>query len=165
MDAVSLLLQDHRHVKDLFRDFEVAPTGQPEQRRRIAEQIVRELTIHERIEEELFYPAFERATGPKGADRVEHSKEEHALVDSLLDQLRQIDLDDPQFEGVMRVLRENVEHHIEDEETKMLPVARERMAAELVGLGEDMLEYKRSLQDELGATTNMQEPKRHEQAH
>lgn len=149
MDAVQLLRQDHEKVKNLFFDFEMAPAGQPEQRRRLAEQIIRELMVHERIEEEIFYPAFRRAMGAQGQDTVEHSKEEHQLVDSLIEQLSAIDLDDPDFEGLMRILRENVEHHIQDEETKMLTKARERMAPDLLGLGADMLEYKETLLREL----------------
>jgi hypothetical protein len=151
MDAVNLLLEDHQKVKNLFFDFEMAPLGQPEARRAIAERIIRELMVHERIEEEIFYPAFRNMLGGQGKETVEHSKEEHALVDSLIEQLSEIDLDDPGFDGLMRILRENVEHHIQDEETKMLPLARERMATELDGLGADMVEYKQTLLRELDA--------------
>lgn len=149
MDAVQLIRADHERVKGLFKDLEVAPAGQPEARRAIAETILRELMVHERIEEEILYPAYRRAMGNEGKATVEHSKEEHELVDSLIEQLQAIDLDDPKFDATFLVLRENVEHHIRDEETKMLPKAQERMAADLLGLAADMLEYKDSLMREL----------------
>lgn len=157
MDAVALIKQDHEKVKNLFFDFEMAPLGQPEARRSLAETIIRELMVHERIEEEIFYPAFRQMLGSAAQETVEHSKEEHALVDSLVEQLAAIDLDDPSFDGMMKVLQENVEHHIRDEEAKMLPLARERMGPELAGLGADMLEYKEALQRELKETPRREE--------
>ena len=165
MDAVQLIRQDHEKVKNLFFDFEMAPAGQPEQRRRLAEQIIRELMVHERIEEEIFYPAFRAAMGAQAEGTVEHSKEEHELVDSLIAQLSAIDLDHPDFEGLMKILRENVEHHIQEEEEKMLTKARDRMGDDLLGLGADMLEYKETLLRELQRQKEDQTaPKREQRA-
>ncbi|HEX2023026.1 MAG TPA: hemerythrin domain-containing protein [Candidatus Thermoplasmatota archaeon] len=157
MDAVEMLKQDHRLVEDLFRQWEQAPAGQPEARREIAERIVRELMVHERVEEEIFYPAFKKGAGEFGREEVDHSKEEHLLVDSLLGQLEELDLEDPEFEATFLTLKENVMHHVEDEETKMFPVARQVMADKLGPLADDMRQYKASL-------TRQTEPRRQEDA-
>lgn len=156
MDAVQLIRQDHEKVKNLFFDFEMAPAGQPEQRRHLAEQIIRELMVHERIEEEIFYPAFRDAMGKRAQGDVEHALEEHHLVDTLIAQLTAIDLNDPDFEGLMRVLRENVEHHIQDEEESMLTKARDVMGDDVARVGADMLEYKQTLLRELEAQKSEQ---------
>lgn len=160
MDAVKLLQQDHEQVKMLFHDYEMAPVGQPERRRELAEEIVRELMVHERIEEDIFYPAFRKALGGPGLKEVEHAKEEHELVDSLIEQLQVISFDDPDFDATMKVLKENVEHHIEDEEEKMFPMAKARMANELLTLGADMVEYKQALVRELKDGVKAQPPRR-----
>jgi hemerythrin superfamily protein len=145
MDAVQLLKSDHVKVKGLFQDWSMAPSAQPERKRAVAEKIIQELMVHERVEEEIFYPAFKQALGKQGEEEVEHSKEEHALVDSLIEELEALDVDAPDFEDTMRELQENVLHHIKDEEEKMFPLAQKWMAPQLGQLGKDMMEYKQSL--------------------
>lgn len=144
-DPVKMLKQDHERVKGLFRQWEAAPAGQPERRRALVMQILQELVVHERIEEDVFYPAFREAAGKKGMEIVDHSHEEHETVDNLVDQLQATDIHDPQFEGLMKLVIENVEHHIQEEEEKMLPRAYETMETRLESLGETMAELKESL--------------------
>lgn len=145
-DAVDMLKQDHERVKRLFQQWEAAPAGQPDRRRQLVHQIIQELVVHERIEEDVFYPAFRDAAGKKGKDIIAHSHEEHEVVDNLVDQLQQTDPDDPQFEGLMKLVRENVEHHIQEEEEKMLPMAPDILDADrMEELTETMTELKESL--------------------
>lgn len=148
-DPVEMLKQDHARVKGLFRKWEAAPAGQPERRRELVVQIIRELVVHERIEEDVFYPAFRQAAGAKGKEIVAHSHMEHEVVDNLVDQLQQTDLDDPQFEGLLRLVIENVEHHIQEEEEKMLPKAHDVLGADrLEELAGAMMELKEGLIDQ-----------------
>lgn len=151
MDAVSLLKDDHAKVKALFAEYFELPAAQPERRRGLAEKILRELLIHERIEEEIFYPAF-KATGKEARDETEHAKEEHEIVDSLVNQLMEVDPDDERFEATFRVLHENVLHHIKDEEEKMLPMSERRIGtSRLQALGREMMTYKDALVQQLAA--------------
>ena len=148
MDAITLLKQDHDKVKELFRELETLPAAQPERRLKLAETIIAELMVHERIEEEIFYPAVQNA-GETGEEEVEHSIEEHALVDSLIAQLEEVDLASPDFEATVRVLKENVFHHIHDEEEKMFPYAKKRLAGKLEKLGAEMVQYKEQVKREM----------------
>ena len=162
MDAITLLKQDHDSVKEMLRQLEQMPKGQPEQRLQLAERIIHELMVHERIEEEIFYPAVEQA-GEKGQEEVEHSIEEHALVDNIIAQLEAVDLSSDDFEGTVRVLKENVFHHIKDEEEKMFPYAKKRLAGKLEKLGSEMVAHKERVKAELardGLKTGMPEPKK-----
>lgn len=153
MDAVSLLKQDHTKVKELFAEFFELPAAQPERRRELAEKILQELLVHERIEEEIFYPAF-KATGKDAREETDHAKEEHELVDSLVNQLMELDLDDPEFDATLKVLHENVLHHISDEESRMLPAAQQRMGtSRMQALGREMMTYKEELTRQLAAPT------------
>jgi hemerythrin superfamily protein len=149
MDAITLLKQDHVKVKSLLREFE-AYKGSEEPKRRIAEQIVRELMAHETIEEQVFYPAFKEAAKredeKEDVELVAESKQEHRVVDLLLDELQALDLDDEDFDAKMKVLQENVEHHIQEEEEKMFPAAKKLLTpAKLDELGDVMQELKTSL--------------------
>ena len=148
MDAIDLLKQDHDAVKDLLRQVTSMGEGQPEEKRRLAEKIVREMMVHERIEEDLFYPAFRKAADEKGKDLVAESKEEHHVVDTIMDELQGVELDAREFDAKLKVLKENVEHHIKEEEDEMFPQARKILAGQLDQLGQDMKELKESLRRE-----------------
>ena len=151
MDAIALLKDDHSKVKSLLAEYFELPAAQPERKRALAEKILQELLVHERIEEEIFYPAF-KATGKDAREETEHAKEEHELVDSLVNQLMEISVDDERFDATFAVLRENVEHHIKDEEEKMLPAAQKHMGtSRLQALGRDMMTYKDELTRQLNA--------------
>ncbi|HVM46097.1 MAG TPA: hemerythrin domain-containing protein [Candidatus Thermoplasmatota archaeon] len=161
MDAITLLKQDHDRVKEMLRQLEQMPAGQPEQRRALAETIIAELMVHERIEEEIFYPAV-AAAGETGEEEVEHSIEEHALVDNIIAQLEAVDLASSDFEGTVRVLKENVFHHIKDEEEKMFPYAKKKLAGKLDKLGTQMSAYKAQIEREMERDGLMGAPLRKE---
>jgi hemerythrin superfamily protein len=149
MDAIELLKQDHVKVKGLLREYE--SVKESDQRKRlVAEQVIRELMIHETIEEQVFYPAFRKAADEEGRELVAEAKEEHHVVDLLIEELQEVDLDAEDFDAKMKVLKENVEHHIEEEEDEMFPDARKMLGAEkLDELGEIMSELKESLAREV----------------
>ena len=149
MDAVSLLQQDHKLVKQLFQEYDALPAAQPERKRALAERIIRELMVHERIEEEIFYPAFRAGADQEGKELVAESKEEHHVVDLILEELQSVDLDAEDFDAKFKVLKENVEHHIEEEETEMFPDAQKRMKTKLAALGDEMERYKMELAEQL----------------
>jgi hemerythrin superfamily protein len=135
MDALELLKQDHKKVKDLF---EQAESGEGKEQRKVFEQIKKELETHTRIEENVFYPAMEKYEELK--DMVLESYEEHKQVKTLLREMDDLVTDSEKFEPKLKVLKENVEHHAEEEEEgKMFPKIRELLDnAALEQLGQEL---------------------------
>jgi len=118
MDIVQLIKQDHRKVKGLFRRFQQGGNGSG--RQRIAEQIIEELSRHATMEEQLIYPLL-RARDEKHDDDVLEALEEHHVAKATLLELDKMSVDDERYEAKMKVLSESIKHHIEEEETKLLP--------------------------------------------
>jgi hemerythrin-like domain-containing protein len=138
MNAVRLLKDDHKKVKGLFREYEGAGERAYKTKLGIAEQVFTELEVHTKIEEEIFYPAV-RAKGGELKDVVSESLEEHHVVDVLMAELKALDPEDERYDAKFKVLTENVEHHIEEEETEMLPDAEKKLGdADMERLGEQM---------------------------
>ena len=127
MDALELLKQDHAKVKELLEKAESAEQGK--ERTAIFEKIKTELETHARIEENVFYPAVQKNEELK--DMVLESIEEHKQVKTLLREMDNLSKDSEKFEPKLKVLKENVEHHAEEEEEgKMFPKIRKLMNAE-----------------------------------
>lgn len=163
MDAVELLKQDHDKVKRMFKEYDALPSGQPERKRELAEKIIQELMVHERIEEEIFYPAFRSGADKEGKELIAESKEEHHVVDLIIEELQSVDLDDEQFDAKFTVLKENVEHHIKEEEEEMFPEAKKRMGSRLPALGNEMMEYKKTLESQVKRESAAARSKEHAQ--
>jgi len=140
-DAVEFLKEDHEKVKQLFRQFESA--GEIDQKEEIADQIDLALRVHSMIEEEVLYPAFKDVDSELTAE----SFEEHGVVEELLNELATMDLEEEQFEAKFKVMQENVEHHIEEEETGMFPKCPQMPG--YASLGQKLLERKDQLMSEL----------------
>ncbi|MDP9301673.1 MAG: hemerythrin domain-containing protein, partial [Actinomycetota bacterium] len=120
MDAITLLKQDHRAVEDLFKRFEQAGPRAYATKRKIVDRIIRELSIHAAIEEQIFYPAV-RESLHETEDQVLESLEEHHLVKVTLAELESADPKDERFDAKVTVLIENVRHHVQEEEGEMFP--------------------------------------------
>jgi hemerythrin-like domain-containing protein len=147
MDAAQMIRQDHRRVKDLFRQFEQARDSRS--KKRIVENAIRELEIHTKLEEEIFYPAVRGQGDAEGM--IEDAEQEHHVVDLLIEELRGMDADDDEFDAKFTVMAENVKHHIDEEETEMLPKAAEEGFERLERLGEEMARRKQELLAEMDA--------------
>jgi hypothetical protein len=145
VDAIELLKADHKKVKGLFREFEQTGERAHKSKQRIAEQVFHELEVHSRIEEELFYPAVKERHVAEGDEMVAESIEEHHVVDVLIEELKAMEPEHEQYEAKFKVLTENVEHHIEEEEGEMFPAVREKMGKELEMLGQKMETRKKEL--------------------
>jgi hemerythrin superfamily protein len=142
MDAIVLLKDDHKTVEKLFRGFEQAGDRAMKTKRRLVDQMIRELTVHAYIEEQLFYPAA-RAAAPDTTDHVLESIEEHHVVVWLLSELVGMDPADERFTAKVTVLIENVRHHVEEEEQDWFPQVRKAMGRKVLQqLGEDMAAAK-----------------------
>lgn len=113
-DAIALLKADHREVEELFEKFEKA-SGEG-RKKKIAEQICLELTVHAQIEEEIFYPACE---GKVEKDLIEEAYVEHDSAKVLIAEIESGGPDDSFYEAKVKVLSEQIEHHVEEEEKRM----------------------------------------------
>ena len=124
MDAISLLKQDHRKVDGLFRQFERAgPARGGGQKKNLLEKIIRELSVHTAIEEQVFYP-LARKGAPDTAENVLIALEQHHVAKWELDELEGMDADEDRFDAKVLVLIDNVRHHVEEEEEVLFPQVR-----------------------------------------
>jgi hemerythrin-like domain-containing protein len=149
MDAIALLKKDHDKVKELLNELETTTERGVKIRQELFATIKGELTVHEAIEEEIFYPALK--AHPKAKDLVLEAYEEHHVVDTVMAELEGLDVTDETWGAKATVMKENVEHHIEEEETEMFKQARQVFdRQELEDLGARMAQRKASAQRELG---------------
>ncbi len=142
MDAIVLLKDDHKVVEKLFKEFEQAGEKAYKTKRKIADKVIEELTVHAWIEERVFYPAAREAV-PQTKDHVLESVEEHHVVLWMLSELAGMDPADERFDAKMTVLIENVRHHVEEEEQEWFPQVRAALGRNrLTDLGEQLAAAK-----------------------
>ena len=141
MDALRLLKDDHDKMRKLLTELESTTERGVRTREELFSRIKGELTIHEVIEEEIFYPALKEH--PKAKDIVLEGYEEHNVVDDLMGELGRLPVDDETWGPKAKVMIENVEHHMEEEEGEMFDKARQVFdRSELEQLGEAMADRK-----------------------
>lgn len=141
-DAIALLKADHRKVEELFEKFESAKGDGA--KRRIALQICTELTVHTAIEEEIFYPACE---GKVEEDLIKEAYVEHDGAKVLMAEIEAGGPDDEYYDAKVKVLQEQIEHHVKEEEQMlkgMFSQAR-RAGLDMDALGEQLAARKREL--------------------
>lgn len=149
--ALELLKEDHRKVKDLLSELVQTTTRAEKKRRTLLEKIEQELHIHTHIEEEIFYPAFKESGNSEISKMYFEALEEHRAVDELvLPDLRKTSPTSEKFSGRAKVLKELVEHHVEEEEKEMFKKAQKTMSKEeLTELGQRLAERKHELQRQM----------------
>ena len=149
MNALTLLEDDHRKMRKLLDELEATTERGIRTREELYSTIKGELTIHELIEEEIFYPALKQH--PKAEDIVLEGYEEHHVVDLVMAELEDLPVDDEAWGAKAKVMKENVEHHMEEEEGDMFKQARSVFdRSELEDLGERMEARRVSAKEELG---------------
>ncbi|HEX2699758.1 MAG TPA: hemerythrin domain-containing protein [Acidimicrobiales bacterium] len=139
MDAITLLKQDHKTVESLFKKFEKAGPGAMVAQRELAEKIIRELSVHAAIEEQVFYPAV-RESVPDAEEHVLESLEEHHIVKWVASELDSMKPDEERFHAKMTVLIENARHHVEEEESELFPQVRQALGRKVLAEIGDALE-------------------------
>lgn len=145
-DAISLLMADHKEVKAMFDQYEALGERANVSKKKLAGQICDALTVHAKIEEEIFYPAL-RGAGKQFADMLDEAEVEHAGAKDLIAQLQEMDPEDDLYDAKVKVLGEQIDHHVKEEEGEMFPKTR-KSGLDLVALGSEMAMRK----DELTAT-------------
>jgi hypothetical protein len=149
VDAIALLEADHQKVKRLLTELESTTERGVKTRTELFATIKGELTLHEVVEEEIFYPALK--SHPRAQDIVLEAYEEHHVVDLLMGELEALDVSDETWGAKAVVMKENIEHHIEEEEGEMFAQARKIFdRQELEELGTRMEARKTAAGRELG---------------
>ena len=146
--ATSLLKDDHRKVKKLFADFDKLEKGDEAEMARIFTELKKEITLHARIEEEIFYPAVVKAEDDEAEERVLEALEEHRLVKMLIDELSGMSSDDELFRAKLKVLKDNVLHHAEEEESEAFELFDKLEKAERDRVSEELSNRKDELASE-----------------
>ena len=146
--ATESLKEDHRKVRRLFQEYGKLAEDDVASKASVFESLFQELTIHGRIEEEIFYPAVaEAAEDEDTADLIEEARESHEEVKMLLEEMTDLGPGDEAFEAKMTALRENVERHVEEEEKELFPCFKELDEE----IQEDVAERIRDRRNELSA--------------
>jgi hemerythrin-like domain-containing protein len=142
-DAIALLTADHREVHEMFEQFEQLGDRAKASKEKLKEKICKALIAHTTIEEEIFYPAM-RAKGEDAEDMVDEAIVEHASAKDLIKQLQEMQPDDDLYDAKVKVLGEQVDHHVEEEEKEMFAKAK-KSGLDLVALGQEMALRKQEL--------------------
>jgi hemerythrin superfamily protein len=121
---MQLLKQDHRTVKELFNEYAKLEPADRDAREQLFRKINEELTIHSELEERLFYPAVREVQTDEAQDIVSEAIEEHRIMKTLLEELSDLEPGQPAFEAKMKVLRDTVLQHVEEEEKEMFAQAK-----------------------------------------
>ena len=148
MDALTLLEQDHQKVKKIMGELEKTTERGVKTREELFNRLVQELTVHEQIEEQIFYPAVkERADSKKLEELVAESYQEHHFVDVVKAEIERTPFEAEEWGAKFKVMMENIEHHaFEEEEGEMFPKVRRAFSKdELEDLGTRMAELKEQL--------------------
>lgn len=147
MNAFKLLKEDHQKVSGIFQQLEPTTERAEKTRTELFAKLNEELTIHAKVEESVFYPSIKQAAETR--EIVLEGFEEHHVIKMLLKELESMPVDTEQWTAKLKVLKENVEHHVEEEEQEMFQKARDVLSEEdIERLGTQMEEMKQQLQSQ-----------------
>ena len=141
-DAIALLKADHRKVKTLFEKFEKAKDAAT--KKSLAQQICTELSVHTAVEEEIFYPA---CTGKIEEDLVKEAYVEHDGAKVMIAEILASGPGDDFYDAKVKVLSEDIKHHVKEEEARVEGMFAQARAAglDMDALGEQMAARKEQL--------------------
>jgi hemerythrin-like domain-containing protein len=145
VDAIKLLSEQHREVEKMFEQFEKAGDGARKTKERLCRDIADALAVHATIEEKIFYPATKDA---RSEELLLEAVEEHLAAKRIISDLIEKDVDDEHLAARMSVLKEQIEHHVEEEEKELFPLAKKLLdKRELDELGTRMEQMAQQLEE------------------
>lgn len=151
IDAIDMLEADHRAIEQLFDALDRAEPADLERKNTLVQRACELLTIHTIVEEEMLYPAAQKALDPHARIDVDEAYVEHFLVKTLIERFASLKAGDDGFDATFKVLKENATHHIEEEETTLFPEVR-RTQMDLVAIGARMAARKAALKERIAET-------------
>ena len=128
MDVLTLLKQDHDRIKKMLEDGDSTTERGEKTRTEIFERLKTTLVAHEAMEEEVLYPALK--AHPQARELTLEAYEEHHVVDLVLEELEMTPVSDEEWGAKFTVAKENIEHHIEEEEGEMFKMIRQAFSAD-----------------------------------
>jgi hemerythrin superfamily protein len=141
-EAIEMLKEDHAKVKKAFKEFEKMDRADTEACRELVQTVCEDLKVHTTLEEEIFYPAVREAI--EDEDLMNEAAVEHETAKMLIDQLENMEPDDPNYHATFTVLGEYVMHHVKEEEGEMFPEAK-KADLDFESLAQRMQERKAEL--------------------
>lgn len=150
LDAIELLMQDHREVESLVRDFENL-NGDAEASARLIAEVCAELIIHDKLETDIFYPAVrEAADAEEIEDMLDDAEDDHDETLEFIEALDDLAPDDERRAAQFLALAKQVAIHVAEEETILFPRVRQLKALDLVALAEEMKALRSELMGDMG---------------
>lgn len=150
INAIDMLREDHDKVRELLSQLSSTTNRAAKKRSELLQKLKKEVLIHTQIEEEIFYPAFRDSKAEESKRLFYEAKEEHRAVDELV--LPDVETTEPsseEFAGRIKVLKDMIEHHAEEEEKEIFPKSKKALGKEeLEELGERMAERKQELEQQ-----------------
>jgi hemerythrin superfamily protein len=140
-DAIDMLMEDHKRVQKLLKDFEKVERDDAHAVRELVETACMELQIHSMLEEEIFYPAVRSQVADDDGDSqdlLNEAEVEHEAIDELIAKLQELEADDPMYCAHFAVVGEYVKHHIKEEEKELFPEVKKMKTLDLQQIAEDM---------------------------
>ncbi|MCX8566570.1 MAG: Hemerythrin HHE cation binding domain-containing protein [Glomeribacter sp. 1016415] len=140
LGATAMLRADHKHVNELFEEYEKARAAT--KKKDLVTQICIELTVHAQLEEEIFYPAVKKAL--KDHELVPEATVEHDTLKNLIAQVKDVEPNGEMFDAKIKVLSEYVKHHVKEEQNEMFPKV-ESSKLDMIELGAQIATRKDEL--------------------
>ncbi len=148
-DAISLLIHDHKEIKNAIKQFGTLGAHAFVAKKKLANEICSALTMHTTVEEEIFYPAVRKAV-KESKDMVDEATVKHAYFKELIAQILAMSAEDELFDAKVKVLSEQIEHHVGEEEGEMFIKIR-KSNLDLMALGVEILARKDQLPETVAA--------------
>ncbi|MBA2351280.1 MAG: hemerythrin domain-containing protein [Burkholderiales bacterium] len=147
-DAIEVLIQQHKEVQKMFKDFEKLKEGDEAEKAALVKECCANLKIHAQIEEEIFYPAAREALRD-GDDLLDEAEVEHASVEDLITQLEGMTPGDDLYDAKFTVLGEYTNHHIKEEQDEMFPKVK-KAKLDLGAIGKQLEQRTMQLKGKMG---------------
>jgi hemerythrin superfamily protein len=145
MNAIDLLLKDHKEIRQYFKEFEQAGDSK-EKKQEAAKKAIQELHNHTQLEEQIYYPAVMEKGGKEMQDLIREGIEEHRVADFLIGRILDTPLADANYDARFKVLTESVQHHIQEEEKQIFPESKKFLAGDMDRISAKMEELEKQME-------------------
>jgi hemerythrin-like domain-containing protein len=148
-NPIEIIKEDHEMVKNLFTTYNGYTENDNDQKKDTAHEILKSLTVHARMEEKYFYPRLKEKIDAEHPIPVDEAEAEHHAAKMLIMELKLMPVASDNYDAKMSVLEENILHHIEEEESELLPQAKEVLTDDMDQIGQQMFDYRENARKDL----------------